>query len=333
MKLLILLTLFAFSKGAIGQSSFEVEKVIKRSQEILMEKQKAEGHWDMPSFVGPQYVSFFYLFDKWLQLPVRKIDSLDEKIFFEKVLAEQLPNGGWNTTTDALFRYKGDLDATILHYFALKVFGTDVHSKEMEKARSYILSHGGIEKSTLLTKIYLCLFDNYNWDDIPYVPWLIFSDWNPLNYKKFAQWVTPHLMPIAYLRNLHVHKKLGARYNLKELFKKRFHSSNKLGKPGVMAKRLMSKIYGLQAPKGTWGGYAGATMLTLMATDHHLNFEKEFTSTQKISKAYSRVHSTLFRGDENDLNGVIYDGRFWDTALISTALAKFRILKLEAGGA
>jgi squalene cyclase len=88
----------------------------------------------------------------------------------------------------------------------LKDVGVDEASDTMRKARKFILDHGGIEDSQMMTKYKLAAFGQYEWHLIPYVPLFIFKQSFPYNllgsYIKdyIAQWVYPHLTGLAYLR-------------------------------------------------------------------------------------------------------------------------------------
>ena len=98
----------------------------------------------------------------------------------------------------------GDLLASIYNYFGLKVMGMDIDSPVMTRARNFILKRGGIEKAPLFCKIFLSMFNNYSWKKATIrIPSLVFSQNKLLagvNLENFAQWVGPHLAPIAYLR-------------------------------------------------------------------------------------------------------------------------------------
>lgn len=86
--------------------------------------------------------------------------------------------------------------------------GVDPNSPVMIKARDFIVSKGGIEKAPLFCKIFMALFNNYPWNKATMkIPYLVFSDsalLKSINVENFAQWIGPHLRPIAYLRQFQV---------------------------------------------------------------------------------------------------------------------------------
>ena len=54
-------------------------------------------------------------------------------------------------------------------------------SETMQKARKFILNHGGIENAQVITK-YKLLLEYMKWTYLPYVPLLLFRKDFPFNY-------------------------------------------------------------------------------------------------------------------------------------------------------
>src|SRR5207253_6015572 len=82
------------------------------------------------------------------------------------LLGAQLPGGGWPI-------YDGgppEISASVKAYFALKLCGMSATEPVMEKARTMILSKGGVVRANVFTKIALALFDQYDWRGIPSMP-------------------------------------------------------------------------------------------------------------------------------------------------------------------
>ena len=55
-------------------------------------------------------------------------------------------------------------------------------SETMQKARKFILDHGGIENAQVMTKYRLASFEVYEWTYLPYVPLMLFTKDFPFNY-------------------------------------------------------------------------------------------------------------------------------------------------------
>lgn len=69
-----------------------------------------------------------------------------------------------------LVRRAGDLSTAVEAYLALKLAGVDPASEEMERARGWILSRGGVEKARVFTKIWLALLGEWPWEATPMLP-------------------------------------------------------------------------------------------------------------------------------------------------------------------
>ena len=72
----------------------------------------------------------------------------------ECLLNMQRKDGSWGVYHGA---EAGDLNATVEAYAALRVHGHAATSDHMERARAYILEHGGIAKTRGFTKIWLAM--------------------------------------------------------------------------------------------------------------------------------------------------------------------------------
>jgi squalene-hopene/tetraprenyl-beta-curcumene cyclase len=72
----------------------------------------------------------------------------------------------------------------------------------MIRAKNYILAQGGLEKAQTITKFKLALFGKMPWSEVYHIPLRLF-DPNSYFYIKdiTAQWVYPHMLPLAYLRD------------------------------------------------------------------------------------------------------------------------------------
>jgi squalene cyclase len=62
----------------------------------------------------------------------------------------------------------------------LKEVGIDMLSSVMVNARKFILNHGGLEKSQVMTKYKLAAFGQYEWQLLNYIPLLLFKKEFPL---------------------------------------------------------------------------------------------------------------------------------------------------------
>ena len=142
--------------------------------------------------------------------------KFDTQYFTAKLLREQMPDGSWKQILDENVK-SGSLDATIFNCkcdldadWFLKEAGVYSMSSTMINARKFILDHGGLEKAQMMTRYKLAAFGQFEWSQVNYIPlFLMKKSAFPLysyGYIKgthlfhtdyVAQWVYPHLIPLA----------------------------------------------------------------------------------------------------------------------------------------
>ena len=300
----------------------DIEEIITASHDDLL-GQMSETGWDFHAHLGTHFISQYFLFLQWFG---KKDSRFDSSRLVRELYRTQLADGSWKQLPDANLE-RGELNATIFNYWALKVLGQPLESPIMERAKGFIRQNGGLEGGSLFTRLILALFGNMSWSIVPPTPYLIFSEWLPTNYRKFSQWVIPHLMAIAYLRKHRITKCLGERYELPELCLKPPHSSRPRAKKKlprlttgdhVLAQKLLSN----QQPAGSWGGYTLSTLLSMMALDHYREHvpSKQPVAARAIQAGFAFVEPLYFDAGFGSYHGALMDGKNWDTLLISGSL-------------
>jgi squalene-hopene/tetraprenyl-beta-curcumene cyclase len=148
----------------------EIDVTIASAQSDLMKAREEDKFWNFPLYLGPMYSSQYFLLRHWLELSYvnnsLEIHNLpptrfDQEAFRKYLIKTQKTDGSWQVIED-LNNPAGNLNASIMNYAALKAMGTSVNDNILKKAKTYILSQGGIAKSMLFTKIVLALFNNPN---------------------------------------------------------------------------------------------------------------------------------------------------------------------------
>ena len=309
----------------------KVRPILKKSVEALLEQQDRQGCWSFPAHLGSHYISLYALFLEWLRF--RGFSSrLDLNRLARILLETQLPDGSWRQARDPA-RPSGDLNATVVNYAALKFFRTSISTANVEpaihSARKFILEAGGIDSVNQFTKTFLALFGLRGWEDIGEIPYLIFLDALPLNYREFSQWVIPHLIPMAYLRHNRVSRKIrgtfGPALDLSELYARTpWKPSQSEAEPsawydGFMVKKILQQ----QRKHGSWGGYTVSTLFSIAVLDHfHRKHPGRFpTIPAAIKRALEFVDELYFDHGNGNYLGCLMDGGVWDTILSAQALA------------
>jgi squalene-hopene/tetraprenyl-beta-curcumene cyclase len=310
----------------------KVEPILEKSVRALLERQDRQGCWSFPAHLGSHYISLYALFMEWLRF--RGFSSRLDLNRLAKILLEtQLPDGSWKQARDPALS-SGDLNATVLNYAALKFFRNSLAAADlqpaMETARRFILAAGGIDATNQFTKTFLALFGLRGWKDIKEIPYLIFLEALPLNYRQFSQWVIPHLIPMAYLRHNRVSRRIrgtfGPELNLDELYAgQAWQPGEKEAEPSVWYDGFMvKKILDQQRAHGSWGGYTVSTLFSVGALDHF--YRKHPGRFPAIPGAIKRglefADQLYFDHGKGNYLGCLMDGGVWDTILAAQALAQ-----------
>ncbi|MEU6129858.1 squalene--hopene cyclase [Saccharopolyspora sp. NPDC047091] len=123
------------------------------------------------------------------------------------IRSQQREDGTWAT----FFGGPGDLSTTVEAYTALKLAGDDPEAEHMVAARSWVLTHGGIEATRVFTRIWLALFGEWSWDELPAMPpeVVLLGASVPLNLADWACWARQTVVPLTVVCTLRPRRDLG----------------------------------------------------------------------------------------------------------------------------
>ncbi|MBX6769638.1 MAG: squalene--hopene cyclase, partial [Actinomadura rubrobrunea] len=111
------------------------------------------------------------------------------------IRSQQRDDGTWATFHDG----PPDLSTTIEAYAALRLAGDPVDAEHMRRAAAFVREAGGIEASRVFTRIWLALFGQWPWDDLPVMPpeMVFLPSWFPLNVYDWACWARQTIVPLT----------------------------------------------------------------------------------------------------------------------------------------
>ncbi|MFI0404791.1 squalene--hopene cyclase [Actinomadura sp. 3N508] len=97
-----------------------------------------------------------------------------------------------------------DLSTTVEAYVALRLAGDPVDADHMRLAAKYARDAGGIEATRVFTRIWLALFGQWSWDDLPVMPpeLMYLPKRVPLNVYDWACWARQTIVPLTVLGSL-----------------------------------------------------------------------------------------------------------------------------------
>ena len=112
----------------------------------------------------------------------------------------------------------GDLLTTVEAYVALRLAGDAPGEPHMDTAARWIRAQGGIEATRVFTRIWLAMFGQWSWDDLPVIPpeLIYLPAWFPLNVYDWACWARQTIVPLAVVASFRPSRPLG--FTLDELF-------------------------------------------------------------------------------------------------------------------
>ncbi len=327
----------AHSKPASIQSSWtrQVEEAVRKSCQYFCRVQYPEGYWWAELESNVTITAEYVMITRLLGIPIAD----KEKSIVKYFLGRQNDNGSWGL----YYGDGGELSTTIEAYFVLKMLGQDPESAPLARAREFILQRGGIEASRVFTKMWLALFTQYDWDNVPSMPveLILLPSHLYFNIYEFSSWARGTAVPLSIVLSIRPKIRLPERMCIPELYapvqEKKFAS--RVHKLFFLFDRVAKKveerpIEGLrrkaieaaknwiidhQEDTGDWGGIQPPMVYSLLAL-HYLGYPLNHEVMAKGLKALN----DFCLEDECGMRMQSCISPVWDTALTGLAM-------LEAG--
>src|SRR5580698_6893658 len=92
-----------------------------------------------------------------------------------------------------------DLSTTVEAYVVLRLAGDAPDAEHMARAAAWIVAQGGIPATRVFTRIWLAMFGQWSWDDLPVMPpeMVYLPTWFPLNVYDWACWARQTIVPLT----------------------------------------------------------------------------------------------------------------------------------------
>ncbi len=116
------------------------------------------------------------------------------------IVANQREDGTWAN----FYGGPGDLSTTVEAYVALRLAGHPPAAPPMARAAEWIRSQGGIPATRVFTRIWLALFGQWSWDDLPVMPpeLIYLPAWFPLNVYDWGCWARQTIVALTIVGSL-----------------------------------------------------------------------------------------------------------------------------------
>ena len=165
----------------------------RKATEALFRLQHASGYWwaELQSNVTIT-AEVMLLHQVWGRFD--RIPKASAEAYFRR---EQRAHGGW----ELAYGDGGELSASVEAYMALRMLGVPTDDPALERARTFILSRGGISKTRIFTKMHLALVGAYSWAGLPSLPpaLMMLPDRFPFSIYEFSSWARGSTVPLIAL--------------------------------------------------------------------------------------------------------------------------------------
>lgn len=195
----------------------KTEKGIKWIIEKLRKDQSPTGSWNYPFETG-------LLTDAYMIILLRSLEINDEQLIqglANRIISKQEKNGAWKLYYDEA---NGNLSATVENYYAILYSGYFVKDEpRLKAAKQFILDNGGLESTSMFTKIILALTGRYKWPDSSPFPieFILLPLSFPINFYQIAIQGRANLTPIMILADKNFSLSTNASPDLSDLFLQR----------------------------------------------------------------------------------------------------------------
>jgi squalene-hopene/tetraprenyl-beta-curcumene cyclase len=172
-----------------------LDLVIERAQGWFAREQYPEGYWwaelESNATMDAEYLLLTHF------LGAR--DDERWRGVAQDIRKYQRDDGSWAMYHGA----PGDLSTTIECYFALKLAGDSADAVHMSRARAFIRERGGIARARTFTRIWLALFGQWSWDELPVMPpeMMLLPPSAPFSIYRFSSWARGTIVPLLLLMN------------------------------------------------------------------------------------------------------------------------------------
>jgi squalene-hopene/tetraprenyl-beta-curcumene cyclase len=307
---------------------------LRRACEHLLARQDATGWWKGELRTNVTMDAEDLLLRQFLG--ILRDDEVEQTARW--IRSQQRPDGTWATFAGG----PAELSTTVEAYAALRLAGDDPADAHLARAREFILANGGIEATRVFTRIWLALFGEWSWDELPAMPpeLVLLPSWMPLNVYDWACWARQSVVPITVVATLRPVRPLP--FTLDELHTGTTPPARRRGlvatafnaldrglklyeklplQPGrgLAMRQAAEWIIARQEEDGGWGGIQPPWVYSILAL-HLLGYPLDHPV---LERAIAGLEAFLVR--ENTPDGPVRrleacQSPVWDTCLALTAL-------------
>ena len=198
--------------GRLDASIDQVDGAIVGSRDFLLSLQHPDGYWcgelEADTTLESDYIMLHTLLGTGDEARMQRA--------LEEIQRHQNADGGWSI----YYGGPSNISATVKAYFAFKLMGWSPDHPILTRARTWILSQGGVTEVNTYTKLYLCFFGQYDYDAAPAIPpeIVLFPRWCYFNLYEISSWSRAILVPFSIAYAKKPFKKIRPEQGIDELF-------------------------------------------------------------------------------------------------------------------
>jgi squalene-hopene/tetraprenyl-beta-curcumene cyclase len=187
----------------IAHRESPAERALAKAIDFLLAEQQPAGFWKAELETNVTMDAEDLLLRRFLDLPAERETALSAAW----IRSQQRADGSWAT----YYGGPGELSTTIEAYAALRLAGDPADAAHLRRAREVVLDLGGLERSRVFTRIWLALFGEWSWEDLPALPpeVILLPSWFPLNVYDFACWARQTIVPLTIVAAHRPRRSLG----------------------------------------------------------------------------------------------------------------------------
>ena len=172
------------------------DRALARARDYLLSQQHEQGWWQGELETNVTMDAEDLLLREFLGIRTEEETAAAGRW----IASQQRADGTWAN----FFGGPGDLSTTVEAYVALRLAGHLPGAPHMKAAAEWIRGRGGIAATRVFTRIWLALFGQWSWDDLPVMPpeMVYLPTWMPLNVYDWACWARQTIVPLTVVGSL-----------------------------------------------------------------------------------------------------------------------------------
>ncbi|WP_424533493.1 squalene--hopene cyclase [Sphaerisporangium viridialbum] len=231
-----------------------------------------------------------------------------------------------------------DLSTTVEAYTALRLAGDPADAPHMRAAAAFVRQAGGLEAARVFTRIWLAMFGQWPWDELPVLPpeMMFLPSWFPLNVYDWACWARQTIVPLTVVsahrpvrplpfdlaelrtgRTIRPRASLGwdGAFRALDRLLHRYERNPVKGPRDAALRRAAEWIVARQEADGSWGGIQPPWVYSLIA----LNLSGYHVDHPVMRRGIQGLDRFTIR-DDGGRRLEACQSPVWDTALAVNAL-------------